>query len=81
MFGCKISGPETQKVSPFVDSVLLPPIVGIEMVDSYKTLNLPQFDLDWEFVYGYVGVKVKDMILEVSSQSASLTQTVINFLL
>ena len=69
IFGYNISGPEIQRMAPLVYSVLLPPVIGIEMVDSYKTISLPQFDLDWEFVYDYVGVKVKDMILEVRSQS------------
>jgi len=72
IFGCYISGPETQKFAPLVDSVLMPPLMDIEMVDSHKTFTLPLFDLDWKFVYSYVGVKVKDMILEVRSQSALL---------
>jgi len=33
--------------------------------DSDKTLNFSQLEFDWEFFYRYVGVKMKDMILEV----------------
>jgi len=80
MFGYNISGQETQ-LAPLLESVRWPPVLGIELPDTYKTINLPQFDLDWEFVYGYIGTKLKDMIIEVRSQSASLTQTVKGFFL
>lgn len=71
-----ISGKEAQSFA----SLLLPPFLDIEFGGS-NNLDLSKLNFDWDFFYGYVGARVKDMILEVRSQRASLTQTVKEFLL
>lgn len=65
-----ISGP---LVEILLSSSLFPPFLDVEFSQS-QMLDFSQYDFDFEFLYGYVGAKVKDMILEVRSQIASLTQ-------
>lgn len=57
-----ISGQEAQNIA----SIRYPPFWDIEFGNSDKTLNFSQLDFDWDFFYSYIGVKMKDMILEVS---------------
>jgi len=71
MFVQTISGPEIQKLFSFTQLGRFPPVTDIQFSDSYEMTDVSQFDFDWVFFYGYVGVNVKDMILEVRLHRAS----------
>ena len=60
-YGWNVSGPLTQSFA----SVLYPPAWYIGLDNDNRTLNFPQLDLDWQFVYRVMAVKPEDWMLEV----------------
>lgn len=56
-----VLGPQSENLA----SIRYPPVVDFGFGEGYNASTYSQINLDWEFFYNYLGMKMKDAILEV----------------